>query len=770
MSGRYYEAANDTNMYNLSSDTSRSSPLGSPNPPRSTAVKREGFHESYSAPSLGRDTPKGNAEEGNKREEQYVAWVNSQLKKRPNSRFVREIPRDTRDGVALVQLVEVLSGETLKFDESPASYAVKKENVDQVLHFMAAHRIKMRQISSKEIVDGNAKATMRLVLALAAHFKPTSVKPSAHQSVQSATPAKLVRSPSAAAAAAEAAAAIGEASRKHASAGRHIRMPFKLRKTTKAVTPGTPKLHEDLRKYDSSPGSSPLRPSSPLNTPLNGTPVKKMNFPPELRLSRDPNSGGSNASSGTSTPRLPQRDLDMLQSFSDTESVASSQGRRKKSSACLVPELDFLPEVIEGYDDMEEEVNAAKVMIHQLQTLLLNGRVEDDEVPEEYCGLEGSTSQEQLTIVSSRLDQREAEYDSLKTELNKTKEECINLQGVKAGLLSRLNQQEHTIMQLQSDTLKQEFLQQQQKSEIAQLQWQLAEKDKELANLRNELLHREKTLDKQRAELEKAARHAEELQFSQARAEKHADDQIILEFQQKIKDLQAKLNSVGSYGASISARIASQDEKMASLEDRILNPHNSAAVMDGLRRSEELEVVREALEGLRSCFRPHDPHHHTLDTLEQSISSILSSSGQHIHSSKGSNLESTKPQGLNGFDHSNGYTASLHLSNKRLESSHSSETGITTKVLYFTEKSVTPFLTSIPKRLEDITLGDFKEAIDRPGMFRYHFKALDPEFGTVKEEVIDNDDNVPGWEGKIVAWVEDDTSQSMLPHHEQNMT
>lgn len=61
---------------------------------------------------------------------------------------------------------------------------------------------------------------------------------------------------------------------------------------------------------------------------------------------------------------------------------------------------------------------------------LLNGRVEDDEIPEEYCGLEGSTVQEQLTIVSSRLDQREAEYDSLKAELNKTKEECINLQGL----------------------------------------------------------------------------------------------------------------------------------------------------------------------------------------------------------------------------------------------------------------------------------------------------------------------------------------------------
>ena len=35
------------------------------------------------------------------------------------------------------------------------------------------------------------------------------------------------------------------------------------------------------------------------------------------------------------------------------------------------------------------------------------------------------------------------------------------------------------------------------------------------------------------------------------------------------------------------------------------------------QRSEEMEVVREAIESLRSCFRPHDPHHHTLDTLEQ---------------------------------------------------------------------------------------------------------------------------------------------------------
>ena len=38
-------------------------------------------------------------------------------------------------------------------------------------------------------------------------------------------------------------------------------------------------------------------------------------------------------------------------------------------------------------------------------------------------------------------------------------------------------------------------------------------------------------------------------------------------------------------------------------------------------------------------------------------------------------------------------------------------------------------------RLGEVTLKDVKAAVDREGNYRYHFKALDPEFGTVKEEV-----------------------------------
>lgn len=34
----------------------------------------------------------------------------------------------------------------------------------------------------------------------------------------------------------------------------------------------------------------------------------------------------------------------------------------------------------------------------------------------------------------------------------------------------------------------------------------------------------------------------------------------------------------------------------------------------------------------------------------------------------------------------------------------------------------------------EVTLQDFKAAVGRHNNFRYHFKSLDPEFGTVKEE------------------------------------
>ena len=58
----------------------------------------------------------------------------------------------------------------------PESLQGMRENLERVLQFMASKKIRMHQISSREVLEGNLKAVMRLILALAAHYKPQSVK------------------------------------------------------------------------------------------------------------------------------------------------------------------------------------------------------------------------------------------------------------------------------------------------------------------------------------------------------------------------------------------------------------------------------------------------------------------------------------------------------------------------------------------------------------------------------------------------------------------
>ena len=153
--------------------------------------------------------------------------------------------------------------------------------------------------------------------------------------------------------------------------------------------------------------------------------------------------------------------------------------------------------------------------IHILQ--LLNGRVEEDEVPEEYSSLEGANLKDKLTIINARLNQRNSAYDVLKSELNKYKEECVNLQGVKAGLNSRMSQQEQTIMQMKTQLLKLDFIQQNSDTELTELHKHLQERDREISALRSELIRRDRTVEKQRAELEDALKRIDEMRYAQVK-------------------------------------------------------------------------------------------------------------------------------------------------------------------------------------------------------------------------------------------------------------
>lgn len=58
---------------------------------------------------------------------------------------------------------------------NPKSMTDYKENIEKVLKFMQNNQVKMQRATAKEILEGNIKSIMRLILALAAHFKPTNL-------------------------------------------------------------------------------------------------------------------------------------------------------------------------------------------------------------------------------------------------------------------------------------------------------------------------------------------------------------------------------------------------------------------------------------------------------------------------------------------------------------------------------------------------------------------------------------------------------------------
>eukprot|EP00064_Thunnus_orientalis_P010144 superscaffoldBa00001346_g10170 len=205
---------------------------------------------------------------------------------------------------------------------------------------------------------------------------------------------------------------------------------------------------------------------------------------------------------------------------------------------------------------------------------------------------------------------------------------------------------------------------------------------------------------------------------------------------------------------ALQQRLAVQEDAVLQLKQELLRSNMAKDQLEG-ENGEELQLVREALRSLRDGFSGHDPQHHTLDTLEQGVSSLM----DRLHSLETQRRQDRGEEFKSPGRRANSTDRDSWPPSSKMAHSHSSpglDTAVSTKVLYFTDRSLTPFLINIPKRLGEVTLRDFKAAVDRQGSFRYHFKALDPEFGTVKEEVFHDGAVVPGWEGKIVAWVEED--------------
>ncbi|KAG8518992.1 Dixin, partial [Galemys pyrenaicus] len=673
----------------------------------------------------------------------YVAWVNAQLKKRPAVKPVQDLRQDLRDGVILAYLIEIVAGEKLSGVQlSPSNQQEMKNNVEQVLQFVASKKIRMHQTSAKDIVEGNLKSIMRLVLALAAHFKPGSSR-TVSQGRDSRAPLQSHQPHCATAVAQGAAAALADVCHDVSRSGRDV---FRYRQRNSSTDEEIENPYWSVRalvqQYEGQQKSSPESSCSSLASPSPIHSAKSESIITQSEEKADfviiPSEGIENRTEETDSPL--SRDW-------------------QPGSPRTFLETSWEEQLLEQQEHLEKEMEEAKKMISGLQALLLNGSLPEDEQerplalcepgvnPEEQlvssCFCDWTLNNQTYIIIQSRLDQSMEENQDLKKELLKCKQETRNLQGIKDALQQRLTQQDTSVLQLKQELLRANMDRDELHNQNVDLQRKLDERNRLLGEYKKELGQKDRLLQQHQAKLEEALRKLSEASYQQVDLERELEhkDVLLAHCMKREPDEVTNCNSHNSQSNGFLLPVAGK-----------------GAASINHRGTSDLQLVHDALRSLRNSFSGHDPQHHTIDSLEQGISSLM----ERLHVMETQKKQDRRVRGKSPRTQAGSDYWESWPPNSKLPHSQSSPaiSSACTKVLYFTDRSLTPFMVNIPKRLGEVTLKDFKAAIDREGNHRYHFKALDPEFGTVKEEVFHDDDAIPGWEGKIVAWVEEDHGEN----------
>ncbi|XP_069081089.1 dixin isoform X2 [Pleurodeles waltl] len=661
----------------------------------------------------------------------YVAWVNSQLKKKPDVKPIHDLRQDLRDGVVLAHLIEIVAGERLNgIQGSPGSPQEMRGNVEKVLQFVASKKIRMHQTSAKDIVDGNLKSAMRLILALAAHFKPGSGRTGSQSEAglagktQNSTTASH-RPHSTTAMVQGAVTALADVRQDVSRSGRDV---FRYRRRSSSVDDEIENPYWSVRamvqQYEGQPDGppSPTSPSSlTSSSPAHSGKTESIATQPEER-------GDFGSTHAEETD------------FKTEESSSVFLPDWQAGTPALYLETSWEDQLLEQQDHLEKGMEEAKRMISGLQALLLNGSLPEDEQVGSYALTEeGACTEEQLVIIKSRLDQSMEENQGLKKQLLKFKQETRNLQGIKDALQQRMAQQESSVLQLKQELLRANMDKDELRSQNIELQRKLEERSRLLGEYKKEIGQKDRLLQQHQAKLDEATRKLSEANRHKTDLEKGHKDSLL---RQLVSREQDELPGYSSHSTHSNGFLHTGSKAPAT-------------VSNTQRGVNDLQLVRDALRSLRNGFSGHDPQHHTIDSLEQGISSLM----ERLHTIEVQRRQDKRVRARSPGNRTASEYRDSWPPNSKMPHSHSTpavSSGACTKVLYFTDRSLTPFMVNIPKRLGDVTLSDFKAAIDREGTYRYHFKALDPEFGTVKEEVFHDDDIIPGWEGKIVAWVEED--------------
>ncbi|KAH9499405.1 Dixin [Bulinus truncatus] len=456
----------------------------------------------------------------------YVAWVNSQLKKKPGAHLVEDLRHDVRDGVALIDLIHVIANEEIQgVHPAPSTYAQMKENVDKVLQFMTIHKIKMHHITTRDIVEGNLKAIMRLVLALAAHYKPNSVRHSSQANKQNI-----------AGIAQGAAAALTEARRNATRAGHRYRRRRLREDSVEAQCSDSDHSQCFGSAQKKSSSSTHLHHGSHQHNHSHHN-HRHHHHPADQRVTGEGESlkidgraeleGASASSSPVSSQNAsPRTSLYLSDPSSSMEGLLTIAASNKGNVMVTSCESDAM--VDSGYNEILDSIKDTHQMLFQLHDLLLNG---DKSNEMNDSGLiEILNPKETFTILKARVLHSEEIAESLRAENNKIKNECRELHGTKAALQQRLADQENQLSSVQSELMTLELDKEKLALEVETLKKLLGEREQSLSDVKKSFAQQVEDkerfiLDLKRELLKRE--HTVNMINEQNYVDKHSGDQII---------------------------------------------------------------------------------------------------------------------------------------------------------------------------------------------------------------------------------------------------
>lgn len=739
----------------------------------------------------------------------YISWINRQLSEHPRGKVVTDLQKDMRDGIVFLQLVEVIGGvdQEITYDDvDKLSICDMRANINRVLEFLSNNNVRVHHIAPKEIMEGKLKPIMRLVLALAAHFKPNEPIDQSFPGVWKSRK-KLERTSSLVSILSNAAASLVDAS-KYASSGNNFRCNNNKSNDKKSGL--VDRFYSPNQLFSLPPRNSPISVDEPVKImklsddmvpEISNRPVPKIPPCETVLASNNVNRNKTNPPSPLSKPSLDDRQLlistpkrfntqkqaltstpkpkagklppsyethisakrymnvknndslddtnDEIVSQSDNKSVSTFTEEihiKEKSVSYDTNELTIY------HDEILDDISVTKTILSELHNLIASGQPHDESGIDSF---QNDSFEEQLILRNLMLEQKDEECSLLKSELSELKELNIQWSGEKVALQTRLSQQEQVILALK----------------FRLLQYEISSKNKNQEELDKTIKDHQKQMQAIRSELA-------------------SKNDIIHKQEYQLTELNTELNSKTNLEASLQSKLEMQESKVCSLQKQLLEvteqlhsnnfiskirDEASMGIMTG--KLNEAKFQREAqkilqehrnmcvtISNIRKKFKNDDPINHAFDSMEHGITSltdtlsILESTATHTKESHNRILSNVPKVCSSNLLLAN----SVCGSDSGFSSSTSNFSGERLKLIYYLGKSVTPILKSSDLRIGVFTLRDFKKAISRSGRYRYFFKAVDSDFGFVREELLHDKDIVPGHDNKIVAWIEPVSSSASI--------